>query len=484
MSTWENIEEIEGRHICDGCVGEEFLGKKIRTSGEDGYCNYCDRETRIITIKELANEIETALEGHYSKTATEPEGFDYYLAKEGLWERAGETVAFVIAEAAAIDEAPAEDVRLILENRTYDFDMAQIGDEGPYDEDAHYEPTDPDDIEFRTEWQYFEQGIQEKSRFFSKSAMDVLNSVFGTIFSLKTQNDISIVVEAGPGLEIEKIFRARVFQSGEDLKKALSWPDQGLGPPPSRDARAGRMNPQGISVFYGAISEKTAIAEVRPPVGSRVAVGCFELLRPIKLLNVSALRDVLVLGSIFDPEYLKRLEHASFLERISHQFSQPVMSNDEPFDYLITQAIAEYLSEIIEPAVDGIIFSSAQTNDAGGNIVLFYPSSRVKKIEFPKGTEIESIQGHLTDEGFETNYLVWVKVPKTTPESDTGLLTGPLFSLLDIESQNDFSFYDDRPETLQLDVESVVVHHILSVTHNTSSHRVARHQTVIGDESF
>jgi hypothetical protein len=32
------------------------------------------------------------------------------------------------------------------------------------------------------------------------------------------------------------------------------------------------MNARGISVFYGANNQKAAIAEVRPPVGSQIAV--------------------------------------------------------------------------------------------------------------------------------------------------------------------------------------------------------------------
>jgi hypothetical protein len=37
--------------------------------------------------------------------------------------------------------------------------------------------------------------------------------------------------------------------------------------------------------------------------------------------------------------------------------SRPVMPSDEDFQYLPTQAVAEYLSEKIEPKLDGLIFS-------------------------------------------------------------------------------------------------------------------------------
>jgi RES domain len=48
------------------------------------------------------------------------------------------------------------------------------------------------------------------------------------------------------------------------------------------------MNAQGIAVFYGATDPLVALADVRPPVGSTVAVGRFELIRPVRLLDVEA----------------------------------------------------------------------------------------------------------------------------------------------------------------------------------------------------
>jgi len=36
------------------------------------------------------------------------------------------------------------------------------------------------------------------------------------------------------------------------------------------------MNAGGIAVFYAATAPKVALAEVRPPVGSKVLIGRFE----------------------------------------------------------------------------------------------------------------------------------------------------------------------------------------------------------------
>jgi hypothetical protein len=52
---------------------------------------------------------------------------------------------------------------------------------------------------------------------------------------------------------------------------------------------AGRMNPSGIALFYGALELETCLAEVRPPVGSQVVCGAFLLRRTVLLLDLTLL---------------------------------------------------------------------------------------------------------------------------------------------------------------------------------------------------
>jgi len=69
----------------------------------------------------------------------------------------------------------------------------------------------------------------------------------------------------------------------------MERPDIEIGPPPPARAMAGRMNARGIAVFYGALDAATAVAEVRPPSGSKVLVGRFEILRTSRRRVLSAL---------------------------------------------------------------------------------------------------------------------------------------------------------------------------------------------------
>jgi hypothetical protein len=320
------------------------------------------------------------------------------------FERHGEPVVWAIANAAEIDEAIATDVQKILEERHSDIDMAKVGEECEFADDSYYEPKDANDIDLRQEWRYLEHSLKTVSRFFNKHAEGVLASLFEGLSEHETFEGKRVVVEVGPGQGITSVFRARVFQSEGPLKEALTRPDKGLGPPSEAVATGGRMNARGISVFYGALDAEIALAEIRPPVGSRVMLGKFELTRPLKVLDVEALRSVLVRGSVFDGGHILKLERAKFLGRLSDRITRPVMPSDEPSDYLVTQAIADYLAS--HAGLDGILYPSVQAAGAKKNIVLFHHASRVKPLEFPPDTELEARTYTTTEDGPEAEYWV------------------------------------------------------------------------------
>lgn len=193
------------------------------------------------------------------------------------------------------------------------------------------------------------------------------------------------------------------YDSAENLEEALCRPDKHLGTPPARFASAGRMNARGIAVFYGASEEGVALAEVRPPVGSKVAVARFDLTRPLRLLDLTAIDGVKDGGSIFDPTLRQRLERVAFLRTLGERMSRPVMPDDEAFDYLATQAVADFLATENEPQLDGIVFASAQAM-TGRNVVLFREAARIEELPFPDGTTISAETGHWTEDGWEINY--------------------------------------------------------------------------------
>ncbi len=467
----------DDRNICHNCVGEAYLSKLLETNGKVALCHYCGgAEEKCIPIEELADHIEGAFERHYYRTSDQPDMYESILLRDKEidydWDRHGEPVLEAIAEAASIEAQVAQDILDILEERHADWESAQMGEECEFDSDSRYEWKSARDHEFAFEWQAIERSLKSQSRFFNQGAEAFLARLFANLDGRTTRNGHPVVVAAGPDTAHASFFRARVFHKSDDLDDAMMRPDLHMAPPPARFARAGRMNANGISMFYGASDKGVALAEVRPPVGSRALVAEFQIVHPLRLLDVTALQSVYVEGSVFDPDYLEQLSLAKFMGRLSERITTPVMPEDEPTEYLITQMIADYLARRPEPALDGILFPSVQSPGDHRNVVLFHHASRVRSLDIPEDTELSARQYDTTEDGDEPNYHVWEEVPpapekKEEPDDEFGFLAFTNPRPLDPNE-------DVRETTLAVMTNSISAHHVTGVTFATDDFEVSR----------
>lgn len=197
----------------------------------------------------------------------------------------GDPIVQAIEDAAQISSDAASDIQQFLADLHGSRSSDEIGELTPYSEELYYEQVTPDDHHWQERWREFERALKAEVRFFNPQAIKLLGEVFAAIDRLRTYRGRSLVKKAGPNTGLSHLYRARAFQSPAKLQAAIGRPDRELGPPPSAFATSGRMNARGISVFYGATDPAAAVAEVRPPVGCHVAIGRFEIIRPLKLLG-------------------------------------------------------------------------------------------------------------------------------------------------------------------------------------------------------
>jgi len=467
--------------ICCDCVGETYLRSIVIQDGSEATCEYCDNNDEpCIALEDLASHIEGAFQRHYYRTSDQPDMYESMLLGDRElsyeWERHGEPVLYAIQEAASIDEQVAQDVLDILETRNSDMEAAQMGEECEFDAESHYEWKSAKDHQFAFEWQNIERSLKSETRFFNQGAEAFLARLFANLEGRTTRKGNSVVVVAGPDTEIKSFFRARVIHKSRDFDEAMMRPDLHLGPPPAEMARAGRMNANGIAMFYGASDKGVALAEVRPPVGSRALVGEFQLTRSLRLLDVTALQSVYVEGSIFDPNFIDQMSLAKFMGRLSDRITMPVMPDDEPTEYLITQMIADYLARQPVPGLDGILFKSVQSPGEHRNVVLFHHASRVEALDLPEGIELKAYQTESTEDGPEISYRVWEEMPPPTeaavePEDEFGLVA--MMKPLDFDLCG-----DSREATLRVVLDSITAQHVRSVTFDPVEYEVDRHRSV------
>jgi HEPN/RES N-terminal domain 1/RES domain len=272
-------DDSDDVYICHGCIGDSFLKKEVRREGGRRQCHFCGKTRKAWPLDELAERVEGVIEEHFRITPSDPrdEGFAY--DKDMDWERRGDPVDDVIAEIAGLEPEAAKAVRDRISEKT-SWDAHEGGYVDPFGSDAYYEEGRPDTYGFHESWEFFRREIRTRSRFFGRSAQRALDEIFGDLASLRTWEGTLAIKEILPTDEARFVFRARIAYSESELRDILLNPVERLGPPPSRLARAGRMNAAGISVFYGAIEADTCVAEARAPVGSYVVLGRFEIIRP------------------------------------------------------------------------------------------------------------------------------------------------------------------------------------------------------------
>lgn len=476
---WDEDDETP---ICCGCIGEAFLRAAIERTGPRGQCDYCGTEAPTISLSELADEIEGAFDRHFVRTSPDPTDFESALIRDKEiayeWNRDGEPVLWAIVGAANISEEIAQDVLDILAERQAVAASDYVGEEEEFDPESHYEEKRADDFEFQMEFDHVETSLKQRTRYFNREAELLFRRLFADLDAYASHDDTPVIVAAGPGEALKSFYRARAFHDEPDLVEALARPDRRLGAPPTRAAKAGRMNAQGISVFYGATLEEAALAEVRPPVGSRVLVGRFDIVRPLRLLDIEALRSVFIDGSYFDPDYLARLELAAFLGRLSERMTIPVMPGDEPTEYLITQMIADYVAQCGEPPIDGMLYRSVQAAGDPKNVVLFNRAARTAEWDILQDAEIDPRTYEMDDDGGSVSYTVVERVPERRDTEEVAVEPANSFEAWDtgpIPAPHRMML-DDREPALALDRDSLNVHHVASVQVTTESYGVARYR--------
>lgn len=453
------------KRICSSCIGDDYLKAKVEREGVVGNCDYCNRGGPTISIGEFADLVHIVFDTYFERTSNEPEGVDAIAHNDPesgySWEREGDTASDLIQDFARIDDEPANDIRMVLEDRHNSPDdwseEQEYGDETCYIGKAIFAER------FHFRWLEFERSLRTEARLFNKAARELFEEIFAGITQHVTRTGAPIVVAAGPGTSITDFFRARVFRPGRQVRDAIMHPDRDIGPPPLSCATPGRMNARGISVFYGATAPNVALNEVRPAVGSRVVIAKFQILRPLKLLAIKELESIYAKGSMFDPEHLWRVERAKFLGRISYLMSAPVMPSDDGFDYIVTQAIAEYLANEAGADLDGVLFPSVQTGDTSLNVVLFHKASRVQE-RIPLG-EIEVHSDTTGPDGPEEEYYVRETVEPGAKQTEISEKWRTRF----IRPED----MDERPDTLAVSTPTLHVHEVKAVNFSTTDYPVS-----------
>ncbi len=354
--------------VCQECFGNAGLKLRVvQAAGQSssGKCQFHPRR-RGITVSAVASIVDEVARENYHGGVPD----DYDEPSGGLELN---DLIFELTGPEDDDVAEALKAELIEQDDYWPPD----GEEAFYDEEYVYHRIEIGTAGYGRLWEDFEKHLMYEQRFFSADAFDRLKQIFEGVEKQTDAARNCPVYMIQPKGEQSIFYRARIIHEHSEIDRFREDVAGALGPPPDRKRTAGRLNPSGVTAFYGAFDPDTCVAELRPPVGTRVALSQFTITEAICVLDTTRFAGKPRPSNLYKEGSVRQAAQWNFMRNFMAQISRPVRPGEEHLDYIPTQAVAEFLANHLEVEVggkkrkiDAIIYASAQNRGAGKNIAI------------------------------------------------------------------------------------------------------------------
>jgi hypothetical protein len=361
------IEEQErgwrsaGDHfVCDVCIDDDALKALVREEATAVECDFCGRKTGepvAAAVDDLIDEVDRALKTEW----TDPIQELFWDSGEGGYQ--GE----VLDTAEVFDEVGWPTERRELQDvivASFDHHWCERDYGRLRDEEA-----------LTYDWREFVETTTRKARYLFL----LLEDDAEWEPARPVRRGIKMLEEIGRLVEESGLLRH--VPAGEEFVRVRTH-DPGnvhnardLGSPPAGSARASRMSPAGIPMFYGAGDLATALAETVDPAdlgNKEIAAGRFALTKTVTLVDLSNLPPV---PSIYDANRRDKRSALRFLHGFREDISRRIeKGRREHVAYVPTQVVTEFFRLVfvtnggVRP--QGLVYPSAQ-HKGGESVVLF-----------------------------------------------------------------------------------------------------------------
>ena len=233
------------------------------------------------------------------------------------------------------------------------------------------DPNKPEFANWRS-YRRFAQGVRHGRRYvWDSAARAFLDTVSATLHDRDVKvPEGKILYRAQQGIDYEDYTdEAGTLIEGAD---PVAYGAQRMKPLATR-AIEGRANAAGIAVLYLSITAETAIAEVRPWLGSEVSVAQFKVLRDLRVIDLTRGHQKSSFGKMTWAHLLGEREVTSEEKEevvwtdIDAAFSRPVTAHGDSAEYVPTQILAELFRSL---DYDGLVYRS-NFGEEGYNLALF-----------------------------------------------------------------------------------------------------------------
>jgi len=381
------VQQASEEFVCGECVNEAYLKlKKIEHLLRPRICYGCGNSVHAaFSIPLLVEQCRNCLP-------------NFYEPNDGLYRRPEFHLRDLLSQSLSCASPKVLDrlVQLleVEDEADEDVEFSEDDESGPGEFFSAWQsyqcqssPFDDEDHErwyVLEDWRRVAADLSHGRRFFNQGAGSLFEAIIAEAMSAIDES----IPSGRPAIKLlsegETLFRARIAQNFEEQEDFRKSPSKSLGAPPRTKASNGRMSAAGIPCLYLSADKDTCVAEVRPSIGDVVVVGRFECTRQLRLFDLTAFSRPGPVGkyvryqeiSIFDPAKVQREMVRRLLAHLHIELGRPVKVHDT--DYLMTQALAEYIRYYDDGYFDGIAFRSVQRVN-GVNCTLFDRRAEVEQ---------------------------------------------------------------------------------------------------------
>lgn len=382
-----SLPSVGEKFLCCDHFEDKYLRKYISDNSNNGSCSYCNNKTKVIDLQVFVTFIAEMI----YKSFSNPDYEDLYLASSFYddnddvipgAQRIGNYIAPEHAKHFSSTTELFYQIDLISDNKRLNREIEDCFLNDDWIQRNPYMMTVEQELSLM--WNLFSRMVMHEQRFtffkrpeflgnklnHDNDLLDILTELSNII----SQHNLSRILPTGTVL-----YRCREEKSGELIE---SFGD--ITSPPNLKAKQSRMSPAGISMFYGAFDQETAIIET-DCIGKSKKLGKFSLIKDLVVIDLTMLPQF----SFWMPG---DKEGIGFLHSFSLEISKPIQNDFVHIEYVPSQVFTEYLRYIYNTIdnckLDGIIYNSS-LKGAKKNIVLFYDQESSKEVLGLKSFEID-----------------------------------------------------------------------------------------------
>ncbi|MBB5609348.1 MULTISPECIES: RES family NAD+ phosphorylase [unclassified Janthinobacterium] len=372
QNTLLELEEKE-EFICGECIAEPFLNaNKIESLYSSRLCIGCKKSVdQAFSTSNIAKYCRANLEKYFEIDVGIYQGYELTL-KDVLYKALFCKNHTALTSIIKLLEITSDNEDQEDQNHFYSIGQEYQRKSSLFEDEEH------EQCYVLREWNNVANQLNHDRRFFNKKAFNLFDNI---IYEALAAEDLDVpklrpVIKTVPsGFDF---FRSRIAKNYKERMSFCENQESNLGAPPREIAANNRMSAAGIPHLYLSADAKTCIAEVRPSIGDEVVIGKFRSTKELKIFDLTALSGRLKHSplSFFDSSYEKRYILRLLLSHLHIEIGRPAKLHDT--DYLMTQALAEYIRFDCNEKFDGIAFKSVQNSD-GVNYMLFDCSTQEER---------------------------------------------------------------------------------------------------------